>query len=78
MSGELWQAVASEKDRMAAETKLDSWLVKPTDGIFARMNRRVSIPISRQPSSSDHAQHGFTIYPGHESGSGTVLRLRRI
>ena len=24
------------------------WLVKPTDGIFARLNRRVSIPISRQ------------------------------
>ena len=35
-------------ERVTAEQKLDSWLVKPTDGIFARMNRRVSIPISRQ------------------------------
>ena len=26
---------------------MNHWLVKPTDGIFARMNRRVSIPISR-------------------------------
>src|SRR6202007_3077382 len=24
------------------------WLVKPTDGVFARMNRRISIPISRK------------------------------
>ena len=48
VSGDMWQAVANERDRMAAEAKLDGWLVKPTDGIFARMNRRVSIPISRQ------------------------------
>src|SRR5258708_4094667 len=33
---------------MSAERKLECWLVKPTDGIFARMNRRISIPISRQ------------------------------
>ncbi|MBV8808213.1 MAG: flippase-like domain-containing protein, partial [Acidobacteriaceae bacterium] len=31
-----------------AERKLDQWLVKPTDGLFARMNRIVSIPVSRQ------------------------------
>ena len=43
-----WQRVASPEDRMLAERKLDGWLVKPTDGVFARMNRRVSIPISRQ------------------------------
>ena len=43
-----WQKVANEQDRLLAEKKLESWLVKPTDGIFARMNRRVSIPISRQ------------------------------
>lgn len=48
VSDERWQAVAGEPDRVAAERKLDGWLVKPTDGIFARMNRRVSIPISRQ------------------------------
>ncbi len=43
-----WQTIANEQDRFAAEKKLESWLVKPTDGIFARMNRKVSIPISRQ------------------------------
>jgi phosphatidylglycerophosphate synthase len=43
-----WQAIQSPQDCVAAERKLDQWLVKSTDGIFARMNRRVSIPISRQ------------------------------
>ena len=45
---EEWQRVRSEQQRKAAEQKLDRWLVKPTDGIFARMNRKVSIPISRK------------------------------
>ena len=45
---ESWQAIARPEDCIAAERKLDGWLVKSTDGIFARMNRRVSIPISRQ------------------------------
>jgi phosphatidylglycerophosphate synthase len=45
---DLWQQVYTEKDRQAAERKLDRWLVKPTDGIYARLNRRISIPISRQ------------------------------
>ena len=44
----LWQPVRSEKDRQIAERKLDRWLVKPTDGMYARLNRRISIPISRQ------------------------------
>jgi phosphatidylglycerophosphate synthase len=43
-----WQAILTPDDQTAAERKLDSWLVKPTDGLWARMNRRVSIPISRQ------------------------------
>jgi phosphatidylglycerophosphate synthase len=43
-----WQQVLTSQDLLLAEQKLDRWLVKPTDGIFARMNRRVSIPISRQ------------------------------
>ena len=43
-----WQRVLNEQQRVLAERKLDTWLVKPTDGIYARMNRRVSIPISRQ------------------------------
>jgi len=43
-----WLRVSAPQDRLAAERKLDSWLVKPTDGIFARLNRRISVPISRQ------------------------------
>jgi phosphatidylglycerophosphate synthase len=45
--GEMWQRISSPADRISAERKLDRWLVKPTDGVFARMNRRISIPISR-------------------------------
>jgi uncharacterized protein (TIRG00374 family) len=45
---DLWQRVDTEEDLRSAERKLDRWLVKPTDGIYARLNRRVSIPISRQ------------------------------
>jgi phosphatidylglycerophosphate synthase len=48
VSSDQWQRVSSPEDRLLAEQKLDRWLVKPTDGVFARMNRRVSIPISRQ------------------------------
>jgi len=48
VSDDLWQAVHTEEDRVAATEKLDRWLVKPTDGVFARMNRRISIPISHQ------------------------------
>lgn len=43
-----WQRVLNPSQRLLAEEKLDCWLVKPTDGIFARMNRRISVPISRQ------------------------------
>ena len=43
-----WQRILTPQDRALAEQKLDRWLVKPTDGIFARTNRRISIPISRQ------------------------------
>jgi phosphatidylglycerophosphate synthase len=43
-----WQRILTEQQRLSAETKLDGWLVKPTDGIFARANRKISIPISRQ------------------------------
>ena len=43
-----WHMIASPEDLPGAERKLDSWLVKPTDGLFARNNRRISIPISRQ------------------------------
>jgi len=43
-----WQRILTPQQRLSAEHKLDRWLVKPTDGIFARMNRRLSVPISRQ------------------------------
>jgi phosphatidylglycerophosphate synthase/choline kinase len=42
----LWHKISTPGDRIAAEQKLNQWLIKPTDGIFARMNRRISIPIS--------------------------------
>jgi phosphatidylglycerophosphate synthase len=45
---DLWQPVHSEWDRFLAEKKLDRWLVKATDGMYARLNRRISVPISRQ------------------------------
>jgi phosphatidylglycerophosphate synthase len=45
---DLWQRVSTEEDRRSAERKLDRWLVKPTDGMYAQLNRRISIPISRQ------------------------------
>jgi phosphatidylglycerophosphate synthase len=48
VSEELWQRVRSEGERRIAEKKLDRWLVKPTDGMYAQFNRRISIPISRQ------------------------------
>ena len=44
----LWQRVGTPNDCRSAEQKLDRWLVKPTDGIYARLNRRISIPVSRQ------------------------------
>jgi len=43
-----FQRIQRPDDCIAAESKLERWLVKPTDGVFARMNRRISIPISRQ------------------------------
>ena len=45
---EKWQRIRNEQQRRLAEQKLDGWLFKPTDGIFARANRRISIPISRR------------------------------
>jgi len=44
----LWQRIHTADDRGVAERKLDRWLAKPTDGFYAQLNRRISIPISRQ------------------------------
>jgi phosphatidylglycerophosphate synthase len=46
VSEELWQHVDSPEDLRVAAAKLDHWLIKPTDGMYARLNRRISIPIS--------------------------------
>ena len=43
-----WQPVLNSEHRILAEQKLDSWIIKSTDGRFARLNRKVSIPISRK------------------------------
>ena len=43
-----WQRVSTPEEGRLAERKLDRWLVKPTDGIYARLNRKISTPISRQ------------------------------
>lgn len=43
-----WQPVLNSEHRILAEKKLDSWIIKSTDGRFARLNRKVSIPISRE------------------------------
>ena len=43
-----WQRVNTEEERCVAEQKLNRWLIKPTDGMYAQLNRRISIPISRQ------------------------------
>jgi len=43
-----WHGVQKREDLPEAERKLDTWLVKPTDGLFAQANRKISIPISRQ------------------------------
>lgn len=48
VEADLWHAVSTPQDRLAAERKLDQWLVKPTDGFFAQMNRKISVPISRE------------------------------
>ena len=69
--GEMWQRILSPDDRISAERKLDCWLVKPTDGLFARMNRMISIPISRQIiklSITPNMVSLFTLVVGFASG----------
>jgi phosphatidylglycerophosphate synthase len=48
VSATAWHEIVTADDIPEAERKLDTLLIKPTDGLFARMNRRISIPISRQ------------------------------
>jgi len=48
VSDDKWHRISAPHHRRLAEKKLDRWLVKATDGVFARTNRRISIPISRE------------------------------
>ena len=72
------QRVETEEDRQSAEQKLDRWLVKPTDGIYARLNRRISIPISRQlikfPVTANMVTI-FTLGVGFSSGAFFAIEL---
>ena len=71
-----WQRVQSPEQRLLAEKKLDSWLVKSTDGIFARLNRRVSIPISRQLIKFPITANMVTIFTLGVSISAGLFYLR--
>jgi uncharacterized protein (TIRG00374 family) len=76
VAGDLWQRVNTEEDRQSAERKLDRWLVKPTDGIYARLNRRISIPISRQLIKSPVTANMVTIFTlGVGFASGAFFAL---
>ena len=76
---EQWQRVNTPEDRQAAERKLDRWLVKPTDGFYARLNRRISIPISRQLIKlPDHGKHGQYFHARRRHCLCRILCLRRL
>ena len=72
----LWQKISTPKDRVEAEQRLNEWLVKPTDGIFARMNRRVSIPISLQIARFPITPNMVTLFTlGVSFASGVLFAL---
>lgn len=57
-----WQPITSPEDLPKAEAKLNRWLFKETDGIFARLNRKVSIPISRHLIKTPITPNMVTIF----------------
>ena len=57
-----WHNIVGPEDLGAAERKLRTWLVKPTDGLFAQMNRKVSIPISWQLSKFPITANMVTLF----------------
>ena len=68
----LWQRVETPQDCKSAERKLDHWLVKPTDGFYAQMNRKISIPISRRLAQwpiTPNMVSLFTLAVGFASGA---------
>jgi phosphatidylglycerophosphate synthase len=76
VADEQWQRVLNEQQRVLAERKLDSWLVKPTDGIYARMNRRISIPISRRIIPFPITPNMVSLFTlGVSFGAGAFLAL---
>ncbi len=76
---EQWQRVNTPQDCQAAERKLDRWLVKPTDGLYARLNRRISIPISRQLIKLPITANMVSIFTlGSRHCFCRILRLRRL
>ncbi len=58
----LWQPITGMEDLPKAETKLNQWLFKETDGIYARLNRRISIPISRLLIKSPITPNAVTLF----------------
>jgi phosphatidylglycerophosphate synthase len=76
VADEQWQRVLNEQQRVLAERKLDRWLVKPTDGIYARMNRRISIPISRRIIPFPISPNMVSLFTlGVSFAAGTFLAL---
>ena len=77
MPEDKWQRILNDgKKRQSAEQKLDGWLVKPTDGIFARTNRRCLH--TDQPANHplpDHTEHGQPVHAGSELCRWVFLAL---
>jgi CDP-L-myo-inositol myo-inositolphosphotransferase len=57
-----WQRIDTAADLQAANRKIEQWLYKPTDGLFAGWNRQVSIPISRLLIKTSITPNQVTIF----------------
>ncbi len=68
-----WQPIASAEDLPKAEAKLNRWLYKETDGIYARLNRKISIPITRQLIMTPITPNMVTIFTMLVSFASGVL-----
>jgi len=72
----LWQHASTTEECLSAERKLNRWLLKPTDGIYARLNRKISIPISRQLIKFPITANMVTIFTlGVGFAAGTFFAL---
>lgn len=77
-----WHPVASAGDAREATTKVLFATIKPTDGIYARANRRVSLPISRAllplpitPNQVTIATLLCSVFAGVVMSRGTYIAL---